>query len=119
MMLKMQVYAQAALLAGELDARQQLLLQTLCAAAVSSLASRLRDGITPEFCGGDFVTAASLYALAAWNQAEAGTVAEFRAGDLTVKQGTASGDTASLSLMQQAEGLLLPYLKDRFAFMGV
>ena len=119
MILKSQVYAQAALLAGELDTRQQLLLQALCAAAVSVLAGRLRDGITPESCGTDFITAASLYALASWNQAEAGTVAEFRAGDLTLKQGTASGNDASLSLMQQAEGLLRPYVKDSFAFMGV
>ena len=48
MMLSQQVYAQAALLAGQLDAQKTQLLQVLCGAACSSLASRLRDDITPE-----------------------------------------------------------------------
>ena len=43
-----QVFAQAALLAGQLDARQMDLLGLLCTAAASSLAARLRDGLTPE-----------------------------------------------------------------------
>ena len=59
-----QVYAQALLLAGDLEERQSQLLQILCTAAASSLESRLREGITPEDCKADFVAAASLYALA-------------------------------------------------------
>ena len=120
MMLTEQVYAQAAVLAGEVDARQQALLKVLCGAAVSSLASRLREGLTPEDCRGDFITAASLHALAALGSAAAeGLVEEFKAGDLTVRQGTAAMDAAARCLQMQAETLMGPYLKDRFAFLGV
>ena len=69
MMLSEQVYAQALLLAGQLDSRESQLLQVLCAAASSSLASRLRDEMTPEDCKADFIAAASLYALAALGSA--------------------------------------------------
>ena len=120
MMLKEQVFAQAALLAGELDERQAALLNVLCGAAASSLASRLREGITPEDCKADFIAAASLYALSSLSSAEEDIqVEEFKAGDLTVKQGTASKDAASRCLERQAEMLILPYLKDRFTFVGV
>ena len=50
MTLKEQVFAQAALLAGELDCRQQDLLSILCAASTSTLTARLREGLTPEDC---------------------------------------------------------------------
>ena len=42
MTLTEQVFAQAALLAGELDGRQTNLLRLLCGASASSLTSRLR-----------------------------------------------------------------------------
>ena len=120
MMLSGQVYAQAALLAGELDGRQQALLRVKCHAAASSLASRLREGRTPENCKADFIAAASLYALAALGSVEEDVqVEEFRAGDLTLKQGGASRDAASRCLEKQAEMVIGPYLKDSFAFMGV
>ena len=113
------VFAQALLLTGELELRQMELLRLLCGSAVSSLTLRLRDGLTAEDCGGDFIAAASLYALAALESAEAaGGVEEFRAGDLTVKQG-ASGDAAAKSLEKQAERIIAPYVKDRFAFLEV
>ena len=111
-----QVYTQAMMLAGELEGRQADLLNILCGAAAASLAARLREGLTPEDCGADFVTAASLYALAALNGAESG-MEEFKAGDLTVKRSGA--DAASRCLQGQAERLMGPYLKDRFAFLGV
>ena len=120
MMLKEQVYAQALLLAGELDSRQSQLLQVLSFAAASSLTSRLRDGITPEDCKADFIAAASLYALANLGDAEETVqVEEFQAGDLTIRKCGQVRDAASRCLERQAEMMMLPYLKDRFSFMGV
>ena len=76
--------------------------------------------MTVEDCKADFVAAASLYALAALNEAGSGTaVEEFRAGDLTVRQGGGHRDAASRCLQRQAEMMILPYLKDRFSFLGV
>lgn len=121
MMLKEQVFAQAALLAGELDRRQRDCLELLCGACTSSLQQRLRDGLTPEECKADFIAAASLYALAALGSVtEEDQLEEFRAGDLTVKQNhTKNRDAASRCLERQAEMLILPYLKDSFRFVGV
>ena len=120
MMLSEQVYAQALLLAGDLEERQSRLLQMLCAAAVSSLESRLRDGITAEDCKADFIAAASLYALASLNGVEETVqVEEFQAGDLTVRQSGSGRDAASNCLQRQAEMMILPYLKDSFSFLGV
>jgi len=112
------VVSQAALLAGQLDDRQTELLKLLCQSAVSILTPRLRAGITPEDCKADFVAAASLYALAALNEAGAASeLAEFRAGDLTVKR---SGmDTSSRCLQKQADLIIQPFLKDCFSFQGV
>ena len=120
MSLNEQVYAQALLLAGQLDDRQNRLLQMLCRAAAASLESRLRDGITAEDCKAEFVAAASLYALASLGGVEETVlVEEFRAGDLTVRQNSQGRDAASNCLRRQAEMLILPYLKDRFSFLGV
>ena len=120
MMLKEQVFAQAMLLAGEQEPKKVELLRVLSAVSASSLAARLKEGLTPEDCKADFIAAASLYALASLNNAEDGTaLQEFRAGDLTVKQGGGSRDAASRCLERQAEMIIAPYLKDRFAFLGV
>ena len=120
MTVSQQVYAQALLLAGDLDERQSQLLQVLCTAATSSLEARLREGITPEDCKADFVAAASLYALASLGDVEETVqVEEFKAGDLTVRQNRERRDAASNCLQRQADMMILPYLKDRFSFMGV
>lgn len=120
MTLNEQVYAQALLLAGDLEERQTKLLEVLCSAATSSLTVRLRDGITPEDCKADFIAAASLYALASLNGVEdSAQVEEFQAGDLTVRQSTSGRDAASNCLHRQADMMILPYLKDRFSFRGV
>jgi hypothetical protein len=120
MTLTEQVFAQAVLLAGELDERQRDLLSLLCIASTSSLTARLRDGLNPEDCRADFVAAASLFALAAMNDAdEQVALEEFKAGDLTVKQNGHSRDAASRCLHHQAELMIMPYLKDRFSFTGV
>ena len=115
-----QVYAQALLLSGGLEARQEALLKLLCQGTCSSLATRLRTGLTPEDCKADFVAAASLLALSSLNGADSEDgLEEFKAGDLTVKRGGSRKDAASRCLQRQAELLIAPYLKDRFAFQGV
>ena len=118
MMLKEQVFAQAAMLAGELDGRETNLLHVLCGATTASLTARLKTGLRPEDCKADFVAAASLYALAALESAlDGGWGEEVRAGDLTVKR--SGGSAASNCLFNQAELVIAPYLEDRFAFLGV
>ena len=118
MMLADQVFAQAQVLAGTLDSRQHDLLRVLCYGTTASLAHRLKDGLKPEDCKADFVAAASLYALAALNEAgRTGGLEEFRAGDLTVRR---SGmDTSSRCLQRQADLIIQPFLKDCFSFVGV
>ena len=119
MTLKQQVYAQAALLAGQLEGNQADILNALCASATASLAARLREGLRPEDCKADFVAAASLFALAALNRVKDGTQLEqVTAGDLTLRK-SGNGDAASNVLRNQAELMIAPYLKDRFCFRGV
>ncbi len=120
MMLREAVYAQAVSLAGDLEEQQAALLKVLCAAAVSSLTARLREGLTPEDCGEDFIAGASLFALGALNSAaEEREIQEFKAGDLTVKQGSGSREGIARCLYQQAELLMGPYLRSDFVFLGV
>ena len=119
-MMKELVYAQALLLAGELEEREQELLRILSGAAASALALRLKEGIRPQDCEGDFVAAASLYAVAAMEESrDASGVEEFKAGDLSVKTGGTRQEGAAKALFRQAELLAKPYLADRFAFVGV
>ena len=118
MTLKEQVFAQAALLAGQLDARQRELLRILCVSSVTCLESRLREGLKPEDCKADFIAAASLYALSALNGIGDGTdIAQLKVGDVTLHRGGA--DAASNCLRNQAELMIAPYLKDRCSFRGV
>ena len=118
MMLSDQVYAQALLLAGELEQKQMALLRVLCQGANNALASRLRDGLTPEDCKADFIAAASLLALAALSETDdMAQLEHIQAGDLTLRRG--SPDSAACCLRYQAEVMMTPYLKDKFAFMGV
>ena len=119
MTLTEQVCAQAALLAGQLTQEQNSILDALCTAATVSLTARLREGLTPEDCKADFVAAASLYALAAFNCARDGNLEQITAGDLTVKRSADRADVASNCLRHQAELMITPYLKDRFVFRGV
>ena len=117
-MLSEQVYEQAALLASPLDEKQETLLKLLCQGTVCVLRTRLREGLTEEDCQQELVAAASLLALAALQEAEqSGTMAEFRAGDLTVKNREA--DAASRCLREQAQQIIAPFLQDCFAFQGV
>lgn len=113
-----QIFAQAVMLAGTIDGRQEALLRLLCASAESALAVRLREGIRPEDCKADFVAAASLYALAALSETdEMAALESFTAGDVTVRRrGT---NAAARCLRYQADLMISPYSKDRFAFQGV
>ena len=119
-MMKDLVFAQALLLTGQLEEKQQELLRLLCGAAASSLALRLKAGVTPESCGADFNAAASLYAVAALEEArERGPLEEIKAGDLTVKTGSGKQEGAAKALFSQAEMLMKPYFADCFTFVGV
>jgi len=114
-----QVYAQAALLAGQLEETQQALLRVLCECATASLTARLREGLGPEDCKADFVASASLFALAELNRVNDGTALEqITAGDLTIRKFN-GGDPASNVLRNQARLMIAPYLKDGFCFRGV
>ena len=116
MSLTEQIYAQALLMAGQLTAEQDALLRVLCRVAKNTLAGRLRSGIAPEDCRADFVAAGSLLALAALSESD-GSPERFTAGELTVQSG--SDSAAARCLRGQAELILVPYVRDSFAFLGV
>ena len=118
MSLTEQIYAQALVLIRDLRDGDRPMLEMLCRSAEVSLAAKLRDGITPADCKADFIAAASLYALAAMAEIdETSQLEQIAAGDLTLRR--SSCDAASCCLRYQAELMMLPYVKDRFAFMGV
>lgn len=113
-----QVFAQACLLAGKLDSREMEMLRLLCQGTASSLAARLRTGLTPEDCRADFIAASSLFALASLSAvSEDASIGEVKLGDVTLKQ--KDGDAASRCLYNQGSLIIAPYLADRFQFMGV
>lgn len=118
MMLTQQVFDQAALLAAPLEEKQKKLLMLLCQSAVCALRTRLREDLTEEDCQQELVNAASLLALAdLWQAQQDGTMAEFRAGDLTVKN--RDSDAVSQCMRDQARQIIAPFLQDCFAFQGV
>ena len=116
-----EVFFRAEQLVRDLEEGQRELLQLLCGVAVTALEARLKTGIRVEDCEEAFLTAASLYALADLSTVlENLKVEEFKAGDLTVKQGSGGNPEAICrTLQKQAELLMAPYLKDRFCFAGV
>ena len=118
MTLTEQIYAHARVLVRDAQDENKQLLEILCRSAEVSLKAKLREGVSIEDCKADFVAAASLYAVAAMAEAgNAGDVEQFSVGDLTVRR--SSRDAASCCLRYQAELLMMPYLKDRVAFVGV
>ena len=118
MTLRDQVFAQSLLLAGSVTEQQKHMLDMLCTATAASLEARLRDGLTAEDCKADFIAAASLYALAALNEVgDTDRLEEISAGDLTLRKNSA--DAAANCLRNQAQIMIVPYLKDRFSFQGV
>lgn len=120
MMLGEKIFAQTVILAGQPEESGQELLRVLCDMTADSLLSRLKEGLTEDDCQEALVNGGSLYALAAWNSVQGGEdIQELRAGDLTIKRGTVTSGTSAEGYRTQAEQMLLPYLKDRFAFLGV
>ena len=118
MSLTEQIYAQALVLIRELQDGDRPMLELLCRSAEVSLTAKLRDGITPADCKADFIAAASLYALAAMSEMDAaGPLEQFTTGELTLRR--SSCDAAACCLRYQAEMMMAPYVKDRFAFRGV
>lgn len=118
MTLTEQIYAQALVLIQDSEDDKLPMLEILCRCAENSLRQNLREGIAPDDCKADFVAAASLYALAALSEMdEIAQMEQIKAGDLTLRRG--STDSAACCLRYQAEVMMMPYLKDRFTFMGV
>ncbi len=117
MTLTEQVFAQARLLTGKDGSVNEALLEVFCQSATTSLTAQLREGLTPENCKADFIAAASLYALAALSETdEMSQLSHIQVGDVTMKRG---GDAAAACLRNQARLMMLPYLQDGFAFLGV
>lgn len=118
MSLTEQIYAQALVLTQDSEDVNLPMLEVLCRSAENSLAQKLRDGISAEDCKADFVAAASLLALAALSEMDdVAQMAQIQAGDMTLRR--SSTDSAACCLRYQAEVMMMPYLKDKFAFMGV
>ena len=116
MSLEEQIYAQALLMAGQLSQEQDALLRMLCRVAKTNLEGRLREGLQAEDLRADFIAAGSLLALAALSESD-GSPERFTAGELTVQRGSTSA--AAKCLRGQAELLMMPYVRDCFAFLGV
>ena len=113
-----QVFAQAALLVGGVEAQQEQVLRALCRAAVNSLSARLRPNLSPEDCKADFIAAASLYALAAWSEVdEVANLERMQIGDISMVRRSKS--PAAACLRSQAGLMMGPYTVDRFSFRGV
>ena len=120
MTLKAQIYTRALALTGELSMQKARLLELLCGTSSIALESMLRDGVTPNDCMSDFLIAAAMMAVAALIDATGDTPQEqIEVGDFSVQKSAVSHDAASAVLMKQAELIMAPYLKDRFAFLGV
>ena len=118
MSLTEQIYAQALVLTQDSTAENLPLLEIFCRSAENALRQKLRSGISPEDCKADFIAAASLLALAALSESDdLAQMEHIRTGDITLRRG--STDSAACCLRYQAELMMLPYMKDRFAFMGV
>lgn len=112
------VFAQALTVAGQLEDRKLALLEVLCRSAVAALAAQLREGLRPEDCLADFTAAASLMALAALSEAgEDASVESFTAGDVSVRK--ERSEAGANCLRHQARVMMMPYIRDPFAFLGV
>lgn len=113
-----QVFAQALTLAGVVEDRQIRLLEVLCRSAVNALCAQLREGLKPEDCLSDFTAAASLLAVAAVSEVgEQLAVESFTAGDVSIRR--EKNSAAANCLRYQARVMMMPYIRDPFAFLGV
>lgn len=96
---------------------QEELLLPLVRAVVSAMEGRLRTGVTSEDCGDAFPLAAAMVVMDGLERAAGGgQVTSFTAGDVSIRTGTAKGESRTA----QAERLLAPWLGETgFAFRGV
>lgn len=118
MNLTQQIVAQAKVLLRDLEDKDYAMLELLCRSAEVSLKSKLRPEFRAEDCIADFVAAASLFAVAAMSELdEVSQMEQITAGDLTMRR--KSTDAAGCCLRYQAELLMMPYMCDPFAFVGV
>ncbi len=111
-----QIFAQALMLAGELEEREAELLKVFSRSAWNTLAGRLKEDVPAEHCREELISAGSLYALAALYEADFGP-RRFVAGELTVEKG--DGASIARALRNQADGMLAPFAREGFAFLGV
>ena len=106
---------------GTVGEGQEALLEALCRAAETELAGRLREGMTPEGCGGAFPLAAAWLARAGLCEAQGveDTPKSWSAGAVSVSGGASAGERAD-GLRGHAYRLMAPYLRDeQFFFRGV
>lgn len=100
---------------GKREADEELSL--LCAAAVEELTGMLREGCSPEECGGVFALAAAWMALAGLGAGDDG-VESFTAGEVSIRK--EDGAQRRKALRMQAMEVMKPYLRDDgFVFRGV
>lgn len=112
------VFAQALLMAPDLSTTEQHMLQMMCHAAVTSLERKLRNNLAVKDCQNEFVSAASMYALAAMSEiSEENQFEQISTGDLTLRRG--NGTLASNCLRNQADMIMAPFVKLGMVFMGV
>lgn len=118
MNLTQQVYTQARLMAAEMPAENEKMLEAVCRASVVSLESKLRNNLSAEDCVDDFVMAAGMYAVAAMSEiSDMSQLEQITAGDLTLRK---RGESLAASCLRtQADILMAPYMKMGVAFLGV
>ncbi|MBP3478778.1 MAG: hypothetical protein J6K03_04750 [Oscillospiraceae bacterium] len=118
MTLTEQIAAQAKVLLRDLEEKDYAMLELLSRSAEVSLKAKLRPGIQVRDCIADFVAAASLFVVAAMSELdEVSQMEQITAGDLTMRR--KSGNAAGCCLRYQAELMMMPYMRDPFAFVGV
>lgn len=101
---------------GKREADEEL--RTLCRAAVEELKGLLREGVTPEGCGGAFELGAAWLALSGADVAGGGEVESFTAGEVSIRRGDGRARREVLRL--QARQVMRPYLRDEgFLFRNV
>lgn len=114
------VLEQAKLL-GNVSGREEAVLEALCRAAVAELSGKLKDGLSPEDCGGAFPVAAAWLALAGLcaGQIAGEDAVSWSAGAVSVSGAVPAGERAG-GLREQAMRLMAPYVEDEgFWFQGV
>lgn len=118
MSLTEQVYTRARLMAQELTEENAVLLESVCRVCVESLRHGLRDNIGPEDCLSDFITAGAMLAIATmWEMGSLSNVAQFTAGEVSIRQ--SSNHISVESMRLQAQTLMRPYSKAGYVFVGV